>query len=175
MKRGRLVRRCPVTSLGLQCTLARDHDGMDYARGHRFDPDDAGFTDSRRLHNKTRVPSLPIRRGKRPKPISDRRASERNQRAGVVAFVVQRDETCQAQAVHALAGVPCSGPLDCHEIIMRSAWQAGIYEESNCLLICRSAHTFIHNRPLAAHAMGLRLWSWERHRLIGGGKVAPPE
>lgn len=155
--RGRLVARCPITALGLQCNLANGH-----GREHRYDPDDAGFADERRWHNKTRVPSLPLRRGRPPKPISERRANERDERARVVALVVARDQTCQAQAVHALAKVPCSGPLDCHERIPRSAWPGGYLEPSNVILVCRSAHDWIDNHPNGAHALGLHGYSHER-------------
>lgn len=104
----------------------------------------------------------PIARGRPPKPISEKRANERDERARVIALVVARDQTCQAQAVHALAGVRCSGPLDCHERIPRSAWPGGYLEPSNVILVCRSAHDWIDNHPNGAHALGLHGYSYER-------------
>lgn len=96
--------------------------------------------------------------------MSDRRASEREARTAVVAFVRARDRTCRAHAVHALTGLPCRGRLDCHEIIPRSAWPAGYLDPSNVLLVCEYAHRWIDHHPSGAHALGLHGFSWERPR-----------
>lgn len=117
----------------------------------------------------------PIARGGPPKPISDRRLSEQDRRAEVVRLVHLRDRKCQAGAVHALARVPCKGTLDAHEIINRSQWARGYLDADNVILVCRSAHSWITSHPTGAHALALHLESWERDRLIGGGKVSPPE
>lgn len=114
----------------------------------------------------TKRAAAPIARGKKPKPMSAHREAEQDQRRAVVAFVHKRDRVCQAQAVHALTDVPCSGPLDCHELVSRAQWRAGIYDARNVALCCRSAHTWITAHPVGAHALGLLLWSYERDKIL---------
>lgn len=99
-----------------------------------------------------------------PKPVSERKASQRELRDAVVAAVQKRDKlTCQAGAMHALIrDIPCEGPLDPHEIIPRSAWRDGYLVESNVILVCRNAHRWIDHHPNGAHALGLHRYSWER-------------
>ena len=105
----------------------------------------------------------PLKRATKPiARFSERRESEREARAVVVALVRRRDKVCQGGAVHALARVPCEGPLDCHEIIARSAWSAGYLEPSNCVLLCRASHMHVTTHPHFGHAIGLVKWSWER-------------
>jgi len=103
--------------------------------------------------------------------VSKKRAKLLPTRAKVCAAVRQRDSNrCQAVdrlygatlPVAAVAALPkaCGGPLDCHEIIPKSAWAGGWLVESNVILVCRSHHDFIGNWPEAAALAGLHAFSW---------------
>jgi peptidoglycan/xylan/chitin deacetylase (PgdA/CDA1 family) len=89
---------------------------------------------------------------------SDKHKDEREERERVKRDVRFRDRSCRAQD----APGRCEGPLDVHEVIPRSAWRAGYLIRSNCLLICRAHHDWIHDNPDAAHELGLHGYSWER-------------
>jgi hypothetical protein len=91
---------------------------------------------------------------------SQKRSDFDRQRRRVVAFVHLRDRSCRAAAL--VPSVPCSGRLDVHEIIPRSAWGNGALEESNAILLCSAHHRWTHLHPTEAHCAGLRKWSWER-------------
>lgn len=92
---------------------------------------------------------------------SKKREDEEAQRAAVVKAVRKRDAwTCQAK--DAVPEVHCSGPLDVHEIIPRSAWRAGYLVVDNCILVCREHHDWIGDHPDEAHGYGLHGYSWER-------------
>ncbi len=67
---------------------------------------------------------------------------------------------CQAAAF--VASVACSGPLDVHEVIPRSAWPAGWLSPSNCLTVCRYHHCYISDHPEDAAKVGLHGYSWQR-------------
>lgn len=129
-------------------------------------------------------------RRKRLNRVSPKTLRLRATRRAVVEWVTRRDRVCQAwprlddalarrvfsidgsysAAVEAVglaveATNPprtCGGPLDVHEVIPRSAWAAGQYEASNCLLICRRHHDWIDDNPDVAHTLGLHGFSWER-------------
>lgn len=109
---------------------------------------------------------------------------KRTRRREVVEYVERRDRVCQAVGridnalnprldMSAMDSVrddllatnpprACGGKLDVHEVIPRSAWAAGQYEESNCLLVCRRHHDWIDDNPEMAHVLGLHGFSWER-------------
>jgi len=94
----------------------------------------------------------------RLKPISKKRAAERRQRAALVAQVTARG--CEAAVL--VPGVACGGPIDCHEVIPRSAWAKGYLELSNLRAVCRQHHSWIDEHPILAHDVGLHGFSWER-------------
>lgn len=92
---------------------------------------------------------------------SKKRQDEDAARQALCKRVRARDRTCQAKGK-----LPhrCSGPLDVHEIIPRSAWRKGYLVDDNCILICRTAHDWVGDNPDAAHLIGLHGYSWERPR-----------
>lgn len=96
---------------------------------------------------------------------SAKRLSQQERRTEVIAEVHARDKVCQGGALVALAQIPHGGPLDVHELIARSQWAAGFLEPANCILLCRKHHDFVTTHAYSAHALGLRLWSWERDRV----------
>lgn len=106
----------------------------------------------RAFEAKQRAKRKPLPRGKRPKPESVKHRAQRPTRAKVVAFVRARDVTCQAvgKLEH-----ECGGPLDCHEVIPRSAWAKGYLEPDNVILVCRRAHEIIDREPDLARSVGL--------------------
>ena len=92
--------------------------------------------------------------------MSKRRQRERPTRALVVAQVLARDGGCVAAPL--VPTVACSGPLDVHEVIPRSAWRAGYLELANTKCVCRAHHDWVGDHLLEAHDLGLHGWSWER-------------
>lgn len=126
-----------------------------------------GSSTGRRLASGSLERRKPLRRGrplrarKKLRTYSDRRASEREERALVAGEALVRDRrTCQAAAK--VPDVDCWGPLDPHEIIPRSAWAAGYLVLDNVIMVCRGHHRWIDRHPDAAHAVGLHGYSWER-------------
>jgi hypothetical protein len=96
----------------------------------------------------------------RLKPISDKRLGEQQQRREVVEAAGRRDGwRCRARA---LVDSRCSGPLDPHEVIPRSAWKAGYLNVDNVVMVCRAHHDWIGDHPDEAHTVGLHGYSWER-------------
>lgn len=89
---------------------------------------------------------------------SAKRQAEEQARRDLVRRVRDRDRTCRARD---LAPGRCSGPLDVHEVIPRSAWRAGYLVDDNCLLVCREHHDWIGDFPDSAHGFGLHGYSWE--------------
>lgn len=104
--------------------------------------------------------SAPPKRTARIRQRSPRRESEVDQRRAVVAAVHLRDRTCRAASV--VPEVACGGPLDCHEVIPRSAWAAGYLEVTNGLSVCRVHHAWIGDHPAEAKVRGLRKSAWDR-------------
>ena len=101
------------------------------------------------------------RRSRKPLPaLSTRRRQEKPQRDAVRAQVLERDGGCTAARL--VPHVACGGPLDCHEVIPRSAWAAGYLVESNTRMVCRRHHSWIGDHVADAHAAGLHGFSWER-------------
>lgn len=109
-----------------------------------------------------------LKRSRAPKRESDKHRAQRPTREAVVAAVHARDKVCQGSALVALARIPHSGPLEVHELIPRGQWAAGYLVVSNCILICHDHHAFVTTHAHTAHALGLRLWSWERPVSHGG-------
>jgi hypothetical protein len=107
-------------------------------------------------------------------PISKKRRAALPARSAVIREVHERDQHCQfisrlwapesGWEEGDLVGVPtrCSGPLDVHEIIPRSAWSAGWLEPSNCVLLCRLHHSWVTENPRVANLLGLHKFSHER-------------
>jgi hypothetical protein len=93
------------------------------------------------------------------RPVSKKRARKAAERRKVVAEVIYRDGSCQAAG---RAPGPCGGPLDVHEVIPRSAWADGYLEPSNCMVVCRSHHSWIDDHPKTAALIGLHGYSWDR-------------
>jgi hypothetical protein len=76
-------------------------------------------------------------------------------KAGLIA---ERGATCEAREL--VPDVDCWGPLDAHERRRRS--QGGdVLDGANVALVCRGHHEWIGGFPVAAHAVGLVVWSWE--------------
>lgn len=103
--------------------------------------------------------------------MSKRRRSEQVARREVVAQVHYRDRVCQAPGKLMMLPVGhvgldiiqvCSGPLDVHEIIPRSAWPKGYLDPGNCILVCRRHHNWIGDHPRSAALVGLHKFSWDR-------------
>lgn len=103
--------------------------------------------------------------------MSKKRRAQLVERRAVCAQVRDRDRGCRFH--HHIDRWPsdlplpafplgCTGPLDCHEIIPRSAWAAGWLEPSNIVLVCRLHHDWIGEHPDAAHLLGLHGYSYER-------------
>lgn len=111
-------------------------------------------------------PARKTRLARSRKPISPfgrRRAGNSDKRREVVAAVLARDGyRCQAPHGQMVGLVGCFGPLDCHEVIPRSAWRDGYLDPSNCLTLARSCHDWVGDHPQAAHALRLHAMSWER-------------
>ena len=109
------------------------------------------------------------------KPMSRKRRQSLEERADVREAVLERDgHTCQFYnyvvdsplwRMADLNGVParCSGDLEVHEIIPRSAWPAGWLVVDNCVTLCGGAHhPWVTDNPEKAHRIGLHGFSWER-------------
>ncbi len=96
------------------------------------------------------------------------RRAERKQRDNVRKIAMWRaGGVCEARL--RVPEVPCGGPLDADEIILRSGYPGGHLDPENVQILCRSHHDWKHDNPEAAHERGLRRWSWERN---GGGDAA---
>lgn len=95
----------------------------------------------------------PLRRKKRLKAVSDKRRAEWPERARVREAVFRRDGwRCRLQGV--AAGGPCSGPLECHEML-KASQGAGTYAEENCCALCRGHNQWVEDHPALAHGLGL--------------------
>jgi hypothetical protein len=93
------------------------------------------------------------------KPVSAKRLAEREARDVVRETTFRRAMfRCQAPGEF---GIRCSGPLDCHERYTRGTTPGSHLDDTVTIALCRAHHTFVTNNPIAAHAAGLRAWSWE--------------
>lgn len=99
-----------------------------------------------------------MKRGGRINPVSAKRAAQAEARRDLVMRVHARDRTCRAAPL--LPGMACGGPLDVHELIQRSLWAGGYLVDENCILLCRTAHAWLHANPLLAQSMGLLVPGW---------------
>ena len=102
-----------------------------------------------------------MRRGGPLRAKSVKRADEADEREAVRALVMARDGgVCRGRRL--VPEVACSGPLDVDEVVLRSGRPGGHLDPENCILLCRFGHhRWKHDNPDAAHALGLRRWSWE--------------
>lgn len=107
-----------------------------------------------------------MKRGRPPRPMSDRRRAAIPTRQAVVVAALERDRfTCQARAL--VPEIRCAGRLDPHEIIPRSAWSAGYLDLDNVVTLCRAHHDWTEKhrgQGGPAHRVGLHGFSWERTR-----------
>lgn len=92
--------------------------------------------------------------------MSKKRRDERLTRAEIVLAARQRDGGCVAREL--VPDVACSGTLDGHERIPRSAWPGGHLILTNVVTVCRAHHRWIDHHEREAHALGLHGYSWER-------------
>lgn len=91
--------------------------------------------------------------------MSKRRVAERPTRQAVIRQVHARDLVCRG--INAVPELVCGGPLDVHEL-KRGAARASTYlDVDQCILLCRTHHTWVTENPRAAQARGLAKWSWE--------------
>lgn len=99
------------------------------------------------------------RRSKRIKPVSDKRAADRERRDDVREAVFRRDGyRCQWPVLFAAIGgqLPCTscfGPLTPHHLW--KAGQGGPYTEANLTTLCAFHNGAVEDNPLLAEAMGL--------------------
>jgi hypothetical protein len=96
-------------------------------------------------------------------PMSKKRRDALPNRAAFRESVLNRD-SFRCQAATLVPDVACSGQLDVHEIIPRSAWPDGWLVADNCLTVCRAHHTWIGFHPRKAADLGLHAFSWDRDR-----------
>jgi hypothetical protein len=115
-----------------------------------------------------KAPKRPKERSrlKRAKPMrrrSEKTAKVYEKRRELVARLLKERPRCEAcprilawcSANGWMGRRPgCRGDLDVHEILSRSAG-GSILDEANCLCVCRPAHRWIHDHPIASKAMGL--------------------
>lgn len=94
-------------------------------------------------------------------PVSCRRRAERAVRQAVVDEVMWRDGG-RCRGIDLIGGHVCSGRLDAHEVIPRSAWPGGHLVTLNVVMVCRTLHDWIGDHPDLAHDLGLHGFSWER-------------
>lgn len=101
----------------------------------------------------------PKRRGLAP--MSAKRRGEIELRKQVRGQVMERDGfKCRGEGL--LPGA-CSGQLEVHEIVPRSAWAAGYLVPENCLSLCsKTHHPWVTDHPAEAAAVGFHAFSWER-------------
>jgi 5-methylcytosine-specific restriction endonuclease McrA len=102
-----------------------------------------------------------MKRGRRVNPRSQKRIDEQMERAEVRERALRKAGfRCCAPGV---AGISCGGPLDVDEIIPRGVRPGGHLEDDNVQVLCRRHHDWKTQNPAAAHAAGLRRWSWENN------------
>lgn len=92
----------------------------------------------------------PRRRG--VKPVSDRRAADRDRRDEVRAAVFARDRYCRLIDRADVAGT-CRGPLTPHHL--RKASAGGGYTEDNLVALCAGHNTWVEDEPDLAYSLGL--------------------
>lgn len=89
--------------------------------------------------------------------ISKKREARLDARDDCVAAVKERDRVCQGPAVN--PELRCYGQLDCHELLSRGRGGSET-DPDNCILLCRSCHTWAHCHPAEAVELGLLIPSW---------------
>ena len=109
----------------------------------------------------------------RLRPQSAKRQAEADERFDVRSVTWHRaGGHCEAERL--VPAVACGGPLDVDEIAPRSALPGGHLDPANTALLCRRHHDWKGANPEAAHAVGLRRWSWEGAPAEHERLVAPP-
>jgi hypothetical protein len=105
-----------------------------------------------------REPRVPwSERRSRIKPVSEKRASEQEQRAEVRRIVMARDPACRA---FGRAPGACKGRHDVHEILSQA--RGGDYlDPAGCIRVCRWHHDWLHLHPNDAVELGLLEHSWQ--------------
>lgn len=98
----------------------------------------------------------PLKRTGGLRPQSRRRTERRDERAKVSDNVRRRaGDRCEAIG---LVEHTCFGPIDVHEVFPRSAWPDGIYDEANCVCVCRWINdTWVKSNPDEAERVGLHV------------------
>lgn len=123
------------------------------------------------------APSAPLKRSalkaarSRIKPVSNKRAAEKDERAAVRMAVFSRDDRrCILARSHDLG--PCWGDLSVHHLQKASA--LGPYTEPNLVTLCVGCNEAVESHPDAAHALGLVCRNgdslddcWQRMRAAG--------
>lgn len=100
-------------------------------------------------------------RSRKPLPRqSAKRRREAIPRAEVSVQARERDGGCVGRGL--IPDHECSGALDPHERIPRTAWPGGHLVLDNVVTVCRAAHEWIHANEIVAHGLGLHGYSWER-------------
>jgi 5-methylcytosine-specific restriction endonuclease McrA len=88
------------------------------------------------------------------KAVSDKRKARRGDWEQVKGLVFDRDgHACQGP-VRGLPG-PCGGPLDAHHVRPQGRYPELRYELSNLWTLCRFHHSYSHDHPKEAKALGL--------------------
>jgi hypothetical protein len=105
----------------------------------------------------TRDPSKPLRRSKRIRPVSRKRARQMRQRKAMVAALYPEDPPCFRPGCPSMAD-------DIHEPLTR-ARGGSIVDQENQVPLCRPCHdevTFAPESTLAwAYEIGLLVHSWD--------------
>lgn len=109
-----------------------------------------------------RVVALEARAARLPQMSAKRRDAAPERRAVVEQVLARDGRRCRAPHAEMVGLDGCYGPLDCHEVIPRSAWAAGYLVADNCLTLARSCHEWVGANVDAAHDLGLHGFSWER-------------
>lgn len=96
----------------------------------------------------------------RLRAVSVKRRRVNQERARVVAEL----KDAQVAAVGCVYCERCHrpGPVDAHERIRRSQDSTALTNPAVISLLCRRCHRWVTENPVAAHAEGWVIWSWEK-------------
>lgn len=90
------------------------------------------------------------------------KARERRTRWQAVKRRTLRRDGYRCQAAEVVPHVRCRGRLDPHHLKKQSTSPSTRLDDDNVRWVCRGHHDWIEANPVAAHEVGLVLWSWER-------------
>ncbi len=100
-----------------------------------------------------------LKRGGPLKQRSDKRVKEDAAFAKVRRFVMARDRGCQfPHTAERLAGWGidrCAGPLDPHHVVPVARDSTLRLDLNNLAVLCRKAHSWVHDHPAEATELGL--------------------